>query len=155
MNEPGIGENPPTEEDDLSNLEILLVEDDVTMLRSHIRYLESLGLSENVHPIRDPQEAILRYKELVEEGHKPNMLITDYNMPGKKGLELAQDLLNMDPDLEVLLLTTMSRESLDERNISGIKFSYLSKPEYGNNPDLLKNRVQIAAQSIRSRSKKA
>lgn len=49
---------------------------------------------------------------LIEGGFVPDLLITDYAMPGGNGVALAYEIAGLNPDLRVLIVTGQS--SIDE-----------------------------------------
>ncbi|HLL26464.1 MAG TPA: PAS domain S-box protein [Xanthobacteraceae bacterium] len=101
---------------------ILLVEDD-PMVRAHAeRQIASFGY--RVHSAGKGSEAI----KLIDDGLKPDLLLTDVIMPGgMNGRELADELRKSQPDLKVLFTSGYTQGALDSaERISGSNF--LSKP---------------------------
>jgi CheY-like chemotaxis protein len=78
---------------------ILLVDDDPLIAGSTVALLEDLGHS--VVEANSGPEA-LRH---LSAGLEPDLLITDYAMPGMTGLELGQEVRRRLPDLPILLAT--------------------------------------------------
>ena len=76
---------------------IIWVDDDIELLTSDIRMLER----ENIPCVgfSHPQEAIEYFKK---GGNTPTAMITDYNMPGMNGVELAQKVREILPNLPIL-----------------------------------------------------
>lgn len=108
---------------------IFLVDDSATMLMSLRNTLEMHGLK--VDTARDGQEAFQR----LQSGLKPDLIITDINMPNMNGLDFirhARTVLRFTP---ILALTTESESSKrDEAKKLGAT-GWLVKPVPG--PDLL------------------
>jgi two-component system, chemotaxis family, chemotaxis protein CheY len=109
---------------------IFLVDDSALMLTSIKQNLEISGFK--VETAKDGLEALNRIKT----GFKPDLIITDINMPNMNGLELiknARPLLRFTP---ILALTTESQTAKrDEAKKHGAT-GWLVKPV--SSPDLLK-----------------
>jgi two-component system chemotaxis response regulator CheY len=114
---------------------ILIVDDSATILMSVQQTLEMAGFK--VETARDGLEAFNKIKS----GMKPDLIITDINMPNMNGLELiknARSILRFTP---ILALTTESQATKrDEAKKIGAT-GWLVKPVAG--PDLLKVVKQV------------
>lgn len=82
---------------------IMAVDDSKTMLKIYMRMLHAMGFEALAHEL--PAQALVEAK-----AHKPDLLITDLNMPGMNGLELSERVrkLYSARDLPILLITTQS-----------------------------------------------
>jgi len=79
---------------------ILFVEDDEDQLFTTPRLLEIMGYT--VTAVRDPEEAA----DMVASGmHGFDLLITDYDMPGMSGTQLAERVADAEPDMPVILVS--------------------------------------------------
>jgi two-component system cell cycle sensor histidine kinase/response regulator CckA len=79
---------------------IMLVEDEA-LLRE--RWADSIGShGYRVIGVNDAQAALL---SIHEDGVAPDVLVTDYSMPGMNGLELIESLRRESPDLPVVLVS--------------------------------------------------
>ena len=79
---------------------VLFIEDDEDQLQSTPRLLEIMGCE--VTAMANPEDAA----RLVEEGaHGFDLLITDYDMPGMNGTQLAARVAAVEPDLPVILVS--------------------------------------------------
>lgn len=109
---------------------IFVIDDSVTMLMSVKQTLEMSGLK--VDTAKDGLEALNKLKA----GLKPDLIITDINMPNMNGIDFiknARTLLRFTP---ILALTTESQTlKRDEAKKNGAT-GWLVKPISG--PDLLK-----------------
>ena len=114
---------------------ILIVDDSAVMLMSVKQTLEMAGYK--VETAKDGLEALNR----VKAGLKPDLIITDINMPNMNGLEFiknARPILRFTP---ILALTTESQASKrDEAKKIGAT-GWLVKPVPG--PELLKVVKQV------------
>ncbi len=91
----------PAESGSLSvGVRILFVEDDEDQLHSTPRLLETMGCE--VLAVGDPEEAA---RLVVDGEHEFDLLITDYDMPGMSGTQLAARLANVAPTLPVILVS--------------------------------------------------
>lgn len=76
------------------------VDDDPAILRIVERLLSKRGY--NVISVSDPNVAIETM-----QAHSIKLVITDLDMPGKSGLELLQEIKDIDGSIQVLMLTGM------------------------------------------------
>ncbi|AIH03405.1 ATP-binding response regulator [Thermodesulfobacterium commune] len=89
----------PLKKSEIKKLKIILLEDEPEILASMQEILEGEGYQ---------VWAFSNYEELEKNLDKissPDLLITDYHMPGIKGFEVYQNLKQKFPDLKVLFLT--------------------------------------------------
>lgn len=114
---------------------VFLVDDSTVMLMSLRQTLEMEGYK--VETAADGQDAL----DKIKSGFKPDLMITDINMPRMNGLELireARAILRFTP---ILALTTESQgQKRDEAQKYGAT-GWLVKPVAG--PDLLKIVKQV------------
>ena len=78
--------------------DILVVDDDSNMLGAIKRILEREGFA--AHCVESGEEAIAQIKE-----RSFSLMITDYNMPGLNGLELARKGLELAPRMPIIMDT--------------------------------------------------
>jgi signal transduction histidine kinase/CheY-like chemotaxis protein len=101
-----------------SSATILLVDDDALIAASTAALLEDLG--HRVVEAHSGKEALA----ILEEGLNPDLVVTDYAMPGLTGLDLALTLRVRDPELPILLATGYA----DLHGESPIELPRLAKP---------------------------
>jgi signal transduction histidine kinase/DNA-binding NarL/FixJ family response regulator len=103
---------------DLADCKVLLVDDDADVRRMTAAVLTAIGCR--------PEEASSGPDALAHlEKNAPDIVVTDYAMPGMTGAELARRLATLRPDLPVLMISGyMDAEAL-ERSWSG---PLLTKP---------------------------
>lgn len=110
--------------------QILLVDDSATMLMSLKNTLQISGFK--VDTAGDGQAALDALKAGIARGKKPDLIITDINMPRMDGIGLikeARQLLRFTP---ILALTTESQQAKrDEAKRAGAT-GWLVKPVGGN-----------------------
>lgn len=79
---------------------ILFVEDDLDQLQTTPRLLESMGYQ--VTAMRDPEQAATM---VIGVPYRYDLLITDYDMPGLSGTQLAAKVAQASPDIPVILVS--------------------------------------------------
>ena len=102
---------------------ILLVDDDPSIVGMMTQVLERLGYS-----VTAKTSSIDAVETFTTEPGKFDLVITDYAMPGMTGKELAQEVMNVRPDIPVVLCTGFS-EDIDAKDARrmGIK-DFVMKP---------------------------
>ena len=114
---------------------VFLVDDSTVMLMSLRQTLEMEGYK--VETAADGQEAL----DKIKSGFKPDLMITDINMPRMNGLELIREVRAILRFTPILALTTESQgQKRDEAQKYGAT-GWLVKPVAG--PDLLKIVKQV------------
>jgi len=78
---------------------ILVVDDDALIAASTVALLEDFG--HHVVEAHSGKEALIK----LQEGFKPDLVITDHAMPGMSGVDLAVTLRKQNPELRILLAT--------------------------------------------------
>ncbi|GEM47621.1 response regulator transcription factor [Deinococcus cellulosilyticus] len=103
-------------------IRVLIAEDQVMILGALKALLELEGDIEVLAATKNGAEALKAALEV-----KPDIVITDIEMPEKTGLELAQDLKQQLPKTRVIIVTTFARAGYLRRAMeSGVK-GYLLK----------------------------
>ena len=103
-------------------MRVLLADDSSTMRSILRRSLRTLGVSDIVEAA-DGVQAI----ELFQEGGV-DLVLTDWNMPGKTGLEVARAIRAVDKHVPIIMITTEAeRGRVLEAVQSGVT-DYLIKP---------------------------
>ncbi len=87
--------------DMLKNFTILYVEDDEMVRKNAVEYLKRV--CKEVLEAKDGKEAIKVWKE-----HKPDIIITDINMPRLNGLDMASYIRANDKDVQIIIATAHS-----------------------------------------------
>jgi two-component system, chemotaxis family, chemotaxis protein CheY len=101
---------------------VLVVDDSRVMRRIIIRALNDIGITD-VAEANDGEEA------LVEFSKQPIMLVlTDWNMPNKNGLELIQGIRATGSQVPIVMITTESEKARVFSAIQAGVTDYLIKP---------------------------
>jgi CheY-like chemotaxis protein len=104
---------------------ILYVDDELTLAKAAKRMLERLGYQVDIRT--NGYEALEAFRNQSEE-KQFDLVISDTTMPHLGGIELAKELLKLDPNLSILLCTGFSEKADAEKAKSlGIK-GFLMKP---------------------------
>jgi two-component system chemotaxis response regulator CheY len=83
---------------------ILIVDDSATVLMSLKTYLEAVGII--IETANDGVKALAKLKD----GLKPDLIITDINMPNMNGIELIQNVKSL-PGFRFMPILVMTTES--------------------------------------------
>ena len=95
---------------------VLFVEDDEDQLQSTPRLLEAMGCRVTAQGV--PENAV----ELVADGnHGFDLVITDYDMPGLSGTQLAERVAHSEPDLPIILISGREDAAMAAENLPNIR----------------------------------
>ncbi|MBF0101704.1 MAG: response regulator [Desulfobacterales bacterium] len=100
---------------------ILLVDDDLHVLQMVKKMLEKLG-----YQITERSSSLEAYEAFVHDLDKYDLIITDMTMPNMTGEQLAKKILELKPDMSIIICTGFS-ERFNEEKIKklGIKASVM------------------------------
>lgn len=116
-------EHVPLPADLLGNERVLVVEDDSAVRQVTVAFLHSLGYQvDDVASAEDALERIGQHADLA-------LVLSDVVLgSGLSGVELAQQILALRPDLPVLLTSGYEHETLQQLGISAGRYDLLRKP---------------------------
>jgi len=100
---------------------ILWVDDEIDLLRAHVRLLEEKGYSVDIAANGEDAVEMARVK-----GY--DLVFLDEMMPGMGGLQTLSKMKDMQPNLPIVMVTKNEAESLMEEAIGGKISDYLTKP---------------------------
>jgi two-component system, chemotaxis family, chemotaxis protein CheY len=101
---------------------VLVADDSGTMRAIIVRSLNSLGVSDVVQA-EDGAKAV----ELFQPGVF-DLVLTDWNMPGKTGLEVIQEIRKVDANVPVIMITTESDKARVVQAIQAGVTDFVVKP---------------------------
>ncbi len=104
------------------SVQTLLVDDSGTMRKLILRSLNAVGVTQVVEAANGI-DGFARFQE-----QHFDLVLTDWNMPGKTGLELLKDIRAVNTDVPVVLITTESEKSRVLTAIQAGVTDYLIKP---------------------------
>ena len=107
--------------DMLKNFTILYVEDEEPVRKSAVEYLSRVA--KEVLEAKDGKEAIGMWKE-----HKPDIIITDINMPKLNGLDMASYIRVHDKDVQIIIATAHSDTDYLLKAVELQLVKYIIKP---------------------------
>lgn len=105
----------------LKNFTILYVEDDEIVRKNAIEYLRRI--SKSVIEAEDGKEAISLWKK-----HKPDIIITDINMPRLNGIDMASYIRSEDKNVQIIIATAYSDTENLLRAVELQLVKYIIKP---------------------------
>ena len=100
---------------------ILVVDDDATFRTRLVRALSSRGYQ--TLEAADVESAVARARDA-----RPSRAIVDLRMPGRSGLELISELMNIDEEIQILVLTGYGSIATAVEAVRRGAIDYLSKP---------------------------
>jgi len=101
----------------------ILVVDDDSDIRSLIRtFLEHEGYS--VHTCEDADRAV----HIFRRSRNIDLLITDFSMPERSGMDLAREIKSMRPSLPVLIVSGIIMASVELEQMRIRNWNFLPKP---------------------------
>lgn len=100
----------------------LVADDSSTMRKIILRSLNAVGVTD-ITEAADGEEAIKAFG-----GGDFNLVLTDWNMPGKSGLEVIQAIRATNKDVPIIMVTTEAEKSRVLEAIQAGVSDYLVKP---------------------------
>ncbi|QDU75127.1 Chemotaxis protein CheY [Bremerella volcania] len=101
---------------------VLVADDSSTMRKIILRSLQAVGVP-NAVEAADGEEAVSLFKP-----GEFDLVLTDWNMPGKSGLEVIQEIRKIDADVKIMMVTTEAEKSRVMEAIQAGVSDYLVKP---------------------------
>lgn len=101
---------------------ILVADDSSTMRKIILRSLQAVGVDSAIEA-QDGTEAIEKFKP-----GEIDLVLTDWNMPGKTGIEVVQDIRSRDKDVPIIMITTEAEKTRVVQAIEAGVSDYLVKP---------------------------
>ena len=101
---------------------VLVADDSSTMRKIILRSLQAVGVSDTTEAA-DGAEAVSLFKP-----GEFDIILTDWNMPGKTGLEVVQEIRAMDADVPIIMVTTEAEKGRVMQAIQAGVSDYLVKP---------------------------
>lgn len=113
-------------------IEILMIEDNPGDVRLTKEVLKDSKLHNRLNIARDGMEALqyLRREQSYETAVRPDLILLDWNLPGKNGSEVLRE-IKEDPELRsipVVVLTSSEAEEDIVKAYDGYANCYITKP---------------------------
>jgi two-component system, chemotaxis family, chemotaxis protein CheY len=106
----------------LMSARVLVADDSSTMRKIILRSLSAVGVPSAVEAA-DGEEALNLFKP-----GEFDLVLTDWNMPRKNGLEVIQEVRKQDPNVTIIMVTTEAEKSRVLEAIQAGVSDYLVKP---------------------------
>lgn len=104
-------------------LKRMMICDDSSFMRCHIKSMVEKNGFVVVGEAQDGLEAVIKYKDL-----KPDFVTMDITMPNMTGIEALKQILKIDADAKIVMLSAMGQEAMVKESIlSGAK-NFIVKP---------------------------
>ena len=101
----------------------VLVVDDAAFMRMSIKNMITKHGFEVVGEAGNGNEAVAKYQEL-----KPDIVTMDITMPEKTGLEALKEIIGMDPNATVIMVSALGQEAMMEDAITSGAKGFIVKP---------------------------
>jgi two-component system chemotaxis response regulator CheY len=101
---------------------VLVVDDSGTMRKIVIRALNHVGITDTVEA-GDGAEGLAAF-----QSNSVRLVMTDWNMPNKTGLDLARDIRALGSKVPIIMITTESEKGRVVEAIQAGVTDYLMKP---------------------------
>ena len=124
---------------------VLHVDDEPSFGELTAAYLERKDDRFEVETVTSADEAIATLAD-----RPPDCIVSDYNMPGKDGLEFLEVVRETHPDLPFILFTGRGSEQVASDAIAADVTDYLQKGSGSEQYELLANRIRNAVQARRT-----
>jgi len=111
---------------------VLIADDSGTMRKIIVRSLNAVGI-QSIAEAADGDQAV----ELFKSG-KFDLILTDWNMPGKTGLEVVKEIRGQDATVPIIMITTEAEKRRVLEAIQAGVTDYLVKPF---TPDTLREKL--------------
>jgi len=99
-----------------------IIADDEAHIRTYVRMiLQQLGVEE-IYESRTGNQVLTLYKE-----KRPDIVLLDINMPGLTGVEVLPNLMEIDPEAVVIMMTGHASRSLVESSARDGAVHYIRK----------------------------
>ena len=101
----------------------ILIADDSDAIRLVLKEILLIGEHNVVAEATDGTEAVEFYQK-----YKPQLLMTDFAMPNKDGLQVVKDVIAFDPKAKIILITASDDKKLIQECIDSGAITLVKKP---------------------------
>jgi PAS domain S-box-containing protein len=127
-------------------IRVLCVDDDASLAELVATYLQEDYDDIIAFPETDPQAALDRV-----HSEEIDCVVSDYEMPGMNGIELLDEVRDLQPELPFILFTGQGSETVASDAVSAGVTDYIRKATGTEQYDLLVNRVRNAVERYRAK----
>jgi len=100
---------------------ILVVDDEIEACNALKEFLEVKGYE--VHTAQDGSSALDKVREL-----RPHLVLLDMIMPGMHGIEVLQEIKEIDSKIGVIMVTVVTDEAQAKKALQLGAYDYITKP---------------------------
>ena len=100
-----------------------LIVDDSAFMRKMLKDILTEKGYEITGEAESSEEAVVQYKKL-----KPDLVTMDMIMPGKNGIEAVKEIIKIDKDAKILMVSAMGQEALVKEAIETGAKNFIIKP---------------------------
>lgn len=100
----------------------ILIVDDSAFARNKLRICVEQGGHEVVGLAKDGEQALDLFKTL-----HPELVILDYLMPNKNGIEILREVTQIDPDVKVIMVSGTHDHTIEEKALKDGAKVYVEK----------------------------
>ena len=101
----------------------ILIADDSDAIRLVLKEILLIGEHNVVAEATDGAEAVDFYQK-----HKPQLLMTDFSMPNKDGLQVVKEVIAIDPNAKIILITASDDKKIIQECIDNGAATMVTKP---------------------------
>ena len=106
----------------MEGMKTFVVDDDISILELYTNILEIFGFTV-VDTAQNGQEAVIKFKKFII---KPDLIIMDYHMPLKNGIEATQAILEIDKTAKIVIVS--GDPSIKEKALASGAICFKEKP---------------------------
>lgn len=103
-------------------INFFIVDDDASLLKLYSSFLKFSGF-EVIDSAINGEEAVKKFKNLQK---KPDIIIMDYNMPIKNGIDATKEIIEIDKNAKIIVVS--SDKSIKREAISAGAIDFNEKP---------------------------
>ena len=104
---------------------LLIAEDDENVKNYYKKILNSLGF-ESLYFVSNGETAIKKFKELLIIKKKPDVILMDYHMPIKNGLDASKEILEIDNTAVIIFIS--GDNTIKNKVLEIGVYEFLNKP---------------------------
>lgn len=101
----------------------ILIADDSDAIRLVLKDILEIGQHDVVGEAFDGKDAVEKYSKL-----NPDVILLDLAMPKKDGLSVVKEIISLDPNAKIILITASDDQKVIQNCLSVGAKAYISKP---------------------------
>lgn len=106
-------------------IRIMVLDDDKSILTAFACLMPSLSEDYEVEYCLKPELALA---EITKDPSRFQLIMTDIRMPGMNGIEFAESVRKIAPDLPIIFMTAYTSEDFQKKVVKFKRVVYLEKP---------------------------